>query len=178
MDSTGERFINRLKKMRKSQLAFFHELKKCFCHLVLQMKQCFGRTSFDVFTKGLASSRTMFRRRWSFLVTKRLLKDEKGLFFVTMSLFFWKTFPSHLQLILSTEHKKIVFTTQCCFEKRTWKWHWKKTKSFTAKSRRILEDFSWTLRLHWGKRRNFESFIFSLVWWNEIGRNTFPIDRH
>ena len=70
---------------------------------------------------------------------------------------------------------KIVFTTQCCFEKRTWKWQWKTTKSFTAKSSRILEDF---LDPSLGKRRNFESCIFFLVWWNEIGRNTFPIDRH
>ena len=111
------------------------------------MKQCFGRRSFDVFTKGLASSRKMFRRKWSFLVTKRLLKDAKGLvlFFFSsqITFFFWKTFPSHLQLILSTEQKN-VFTTQCCFKKRTWKWQWKNTKSFTAKSSRILEDF-WTL---------------------------------
>ena len=77
------------------------------------------------------------------------LKDfwrmKKDFFFVTVSLFFWKTFPSHLQLILSTE-KKNVFTTQCCFEKRTWKWQWKNTKSFAAKSSRILEhffDLSW-----------------------------------
>ena len=91
----------------KKKWKFFYELKKCFCHLVPQIKHCFGRTSFYVFTKVLASSWTMFRRRWSFLVTKRLLKDEKGLFFVTMSLFFWKTFPSHLQLILSTEQKKM-----------------------------------------------------------------------
>ena len=159
--------------MRKSQLSFFHELKKCFCHLVLQMKQCFGRINFDVFTKGLASSRKMIRRRWSFLVTKRLLKDEKGLvcFFVTMSLFFWKTFPSHLQLILSTE-KKNVFTTQCCFEKRTWKWQWKKTKSFTAKSSRILEDF---LDPSWENKEISKVLLFFLVWWNEIGRNTFPL---
>ena len=42
--------------------------------------------------------------------------------------------------------KKNVFTTQCCFEKRTWKWQWKNTKSFPAKSSRILEhffDLSW-----------------------------------
>ena len=100
----GWTFHQPLKKKRE----FLNELKKSFCHLDLQMKQCFGRKSFDVFTKGLASSRTMFRWRWSFLVTERLLKDEKGLvlfFFVTMSLFFWKTFPSHLQLNLSTEQK-------------------------------------------------------------------------
>ena len=153
---------------------FFYELKKCFCHLVLQMKECFVRTRFDVFTKGLASSRKMFRRKWSFLVTKRLLKDEKGLFFVTMSLFFWKTFPSHLQLILSTE-KKNVFTTQCCFEKRTWKWQWKNTKSFPAKSSRILEHF---FDLSWKNEEISKNIYCVLFWWNEIGRNTFPIDRH
>ena len=128
----------------------------------------FWKEKFDVFTKGLASSRTMFRWRWSFLVTERLLNDEiEGLvFFVTMSLFFWKTFPSHLQLNLSTEQKKIVFTTQCCFEKRTWKWQWKTTKSFTAKSSRILEDFYEPFIF--GKTKKFRKFyIFScLVKWN------------
>ena len=111
------------------------------------MKQCFGRTSFDVFTKVLASSRTMFRRRWSFLVTKRLLKDEKGLVFLFRrnDSFLLK----HISFTLATDfvhrtNKKNVFTTQCCFKKRTWKWQWKNTKSFTAKSSRILEDF-WIL---------------------------------
>ena len=78
----GWTFHQPLKKWK-----FFYELKKCFCHLVPQIKQCFGRTSFDVFTKVLASSRTMFRRRWSFLVTKRLLKDEKGLFVSSLWVF-------------------------------------------------------------------------------------------
>ena len=115
----------------KKKWKFFYELKKCFCHLVLQIKQCFGRTSFDVFTKVLASSRTMFRRRWSFLVTKRLLKDEKGLFFRHYESFLLK----NISFTLATDfvhRKKNVFTTQCCFEKRTWKWQWKNTKSFPA----------------------------------------------
>ena len=129
----------------KKKWKFFYELKKCFCHLVPQIKQCFGRTSFDVFTKVLASSRTMFRRRWSFLVTKRLLKDEKGLFFRHYESFLLK----NISFTLATDfvhRKKNVFTTQCCFEKRTWKWQWKNTKSFPAKSSRILEhffDLSW-----------------------------------
>ena len=123
----GWTFHQPLKKKRE----FLNELKKSFCHLDLQMKQCFGRTSFDVFTKVLASSRTMFRRRWSFLVTKRLLKDEKGLFFRHYESFLLK----NISFTLATDfvhRKKNVFTTQCCFEKRTWKWQWKNTKSFPA----------------------------------------------
>ena len=68
--------------------------------------------------------------------------------------------------------KKNVFTTQCCFEKRTWKWQWKKTKSFTAKSSRILEDF---LDPSWENKEISKVLLFFLVWWNEIGRNTFPL---
>ena len=165
--------------MRKSQLSFFHELKKWFFHLVLQMKQCFGRINFDVFTKGLASSRKMIRRRWSFLVTKRLLKDEKGLvcFFVTMSLFFWKTFPSHLQLILSTKHTEkkhcihnfmLLWKTDVKMTVKEDKIIYSKVKSYF---RRLFGPFM-------GKQRNFESFIiFScLVKWN--WSKHFPFDRH
>ena len=99
----GWTFHQPLKKWK-----FFYELKKCFCHLVPQIKQCFGRTSFDVFTKVLASSRTMFRRRWSFLVTKRLLKDEKGLFFRHYESFLLK----NISFTLATDfvHRKKMYS--------------------------------------------------------------------
>ena len=161
--------------MRKSQFSFFHELKKRFCHHVLQMKQCFGRINFDVFTKGLASSRKMIRRRWSFLVTKDFWRMKKDLFVFSSQWAF--SFEKHFLHTCNwfCPQKKNVFTTQCCFEKRTWKWQWKKTKSFTAKSSRILEDF---LDLSWENEEISKVVHFFFVWWNEIGRNNFPFERH
>ena len=103
----GWTFHQQFKKYEKKTVFVFPWVEKKVLSSCPTNETVFWKDKFDVFTKGLASSRTRFRRRWSFLVTKRLLKDEKGLvcFFVTMSLFFWKTFPSHLQLILSTEKK-------------------------------------------------------------------------
>ena len=60
---------------------------------------------------------------------------------------------------------------------------WKKDVKMTAKENKIISSKvkSYFRTLFWPfleKRRNFEKYILCLVWWNEIGRNTFPIDRH
>ena len=158
----------------KKKWKFFYELKKCFCHLVPQIKQCFGRTSFDVFTKVLASSRTMFRRRWSFLVTKRLLKDEKGLFFSSLWVFSFEKHFLHTCNWFCPQKKKCIHNSMLL---------WKKDVKMTVKEYKIISSIvkSYFRTLFWPfleKRRNFEKYILCLVWWNEIGRNTFPIDRH
>ena len=79
---------------------------------------------------------------WSLKDFWRMKKDL--FFFVTISFFFEKHFLHTCNWFCP--QKKNVFTTQCCFEKWTWKWQWKNTKSFPAKSSRILEhffDLSW-----------------------------------
>ena len=103
---------------------------------------------------------------WSLKDFWRLKKD----FFLFFSLHWVFSFEKHFlhtcNWICPQNKKKIVFTTQCCFEKRTWKWQWKTTKSFTAKSSRILEDFYEPFIF--GKTKKFRKFyIFScLVKWN------------
>ena len=76
---------------------------------------------------------------------KDFWRTKKDLFFFPSQWVF--SFEKHFLHTCNwfcSQNKKNVFTTQCCFKKRTWKWQWKNTKLFTAKSNRILEDF-WTL---------------------------------
>ena len=88
-------------------------------------------------------------------------------FFVTMSLFFWKTFPSHLQLNLCTEQqqKKCIHNSMLL---------WKTDVKMTVKEDKMIYSkvksyFRRLLRtLHFGKTKKFRKFyIFScLVKWN------------
>ena len=125
----------------------------------------FWTLACDVFTKGLASSRKCFVENEVFWSLKDFWRMKKDLFFffVTISLFFWKTFPSHLQLILSTE-KKCIHNSMLL---------WKKDVKMTVKEYKIISSKvkSYFRTLFWpflGKRRNFEKYILCLVWWMKL----------
>ena len=161
--------------MRKSQFSFFHELKKCFCHLVLQMKQCFGRISLMCSQKVLHHHERGFVGDEVFWSLKDFWRMKKDLFvFSSQWAFSFEKHFLHTCNWFCPQKKKCIHNSMLL---------WKTDVKMTVKEDKIIYSKvkSYFRRLFgpfMGKQGNFESFIiFScLVKWN--WSKDFPFDRH